>query len=332
LRLGLWLTAQHPNGLPPAQAVRQHAEQVAVARELGFDLALAGQHFLPQPFWMLQTIPLLARISADAGGMRMGTGILLLTLLNPLEVAENLATLDAMAPGGIVAGVGLGYRDVENAAFGVGGGRSRLFEAKLGVVRRLLAGEEVTAVGPGFELDGARLALVPERPPAVWIAANSDAGVRRAARLGDAWLLNPHARLDQLERQVGIYRETRRALGLDAGVALPVAREVWVRPTDAQAVAAARPHLERKYASYVEWGQDEVMPAGDTLSGGWDELSAGGRFIVGSPETVVAAMREHERRLGAGELICRVQLPGTPHEEAMESLRLLGTEVLPAVA
>jgi alkanesulfonate monooxygenase SsuD/methylene tetrahydromethanopterin reductase-like flavin-dependent oxidoreductase (luciferase family) len=80
-----------------------------------------------------------------------------------------------------VLGVGFGYRGVENAAFGVAGGRADLFERKLDVVRRLLAGETVTAAGDGFELAEAWLALVPARPPPIWVAANSDAAVRRGA-------------------------------------------------------------------------------------------------------------------------------------------------------
>jgi hypothetical protein len=172
-------------------AVGQHLEQVELARELGFSSVWASQHFLSHPFLYLQSVPLLARVAAAAEGMTVGTAILLLTLLNPVEVAENAATLDAIAAGRFVLGVGIGYRPVENAAFGVAHRRADLFERKLEIVRRLLAGDRVTATGHGFELEHARLTLVPERPPPIWVAANSDAAVRRAARLGDAWLVNP---------------------------------------------------------------------------------------------------------------------------------------------
>ena len=123
---------------------------------------------------------------------------LLLTLLNPVEVAENAATLDAIAGGRFALGVGIGYRRVENAAFGVGQRRADLFERKLEVVRRLLKGESVTAEGEGFQLADARLTLVPEQPPPIWLGADSDAAVRRAARIGDAWFVPPHTRLDEL--------------------------------------------------------------------------------------------------------------------------------------
>jgi alkanesulfonate monooxygenase SsuD/methylene tetrahydromethanopterin reductase-like flavin-dependent oxidoreductase (luciferase family) len=332
MRLGLFLSAQHPAGVRPADAVGEHLEQVAVAREMGFSSVWAGQHFLSNPFQMFQTVPFLARMAAEAGDMTIGPGIMLLTLLNPVEVAENAATLSAISGGRYVLGVGLGYRAVENAAFGVGGARGELFETKLDVVRRLLAGEAVTAVGTGFALDGARLGLLPDPPPPVWIAANSDRAVRRAARLGDAWLINPHTALGELERQVALYRDERAAAGLPPAAEMPIIKEVCVAETDAAALAAARPYLQGKYEAYVDWGQSEVMPAGDTLRREWQELTGGGRFILGSPATCAAQLREHADRLGTDHVICRVQWPGMPQTDVLRTLRLLAGEVQPRLA
>ena len=50
--------------------------------------------------------------------MRIITGIILLSLHKPLDIAEQLATLDVMSGGRLVFGAGLGYRDVEFKAFG----------------------------------------------------------------------------------------------------------------------------------------------------------------------------------------------------------------------
>ena len=155
-RFGIFLSAQHPPERSPAsQIARDCCEQVRLARELGFDDVSAGQHFLSQPYQMLQLVPLLARIAADAGEMRVCSGILLLTLLNPVEVAENAATLDAITDGRFVLGLGLGYRQEENDAFGLPARRLSIFEQKLDVVRRLLEGEVVTAEGHGFKLERA---------------------------------------------------------------------------------------------------------------------------------------------------------------------------------
>ncbi len=332
LRLGLFLSGQHPPEVAADDAVRDHLEQVRVARELGFASVFAGQHFLSHPFQMFQSVPLLARIAAEAEGMTVGTGILLLTLLNPVEVAENAATLDAIVPGEFVLGVGIGYRPVENAAFGVETNRVALFEKKLEVVRRLLAGKTASATEDGFVLDEVRLSMIPKTPPPIWIAANSDVAVRRAARLGDAWLINPHTRLDELESQVKMYGDERRTAGLPAPDQVPIIKEVCVAESDEAALRTARPFLKAKYDAYVDWGHSDVLAEVDPLRREWDELTGGGRFILGSPQTCAAQLRDHVERLGVDHLICRVQWPGMPQADVLRSIRLLATEVLPAMA
>jgi alkanesulfonate monooxygenase SsuD/methylene tetrahydromethanopterin reductase-like flavin-dependent oxidoreductase (luciferase family) len=335
IRAGVFLSGQHPPGVSATDAVREHLEQVVLARELGLSSVWAGQHFLSHPFQMFQSVPLLARMAAEAEGMTVGTAIILLTLLNPVEVAENAATLSAIAGGNFVLGVGFGYRAVENDAFGVSavprGERASWFEEKLEVVRRLLAGESVTASGHGFALSEARLALVPDRPPPVWMAANGDRAVRRAARLADAWFVNPHTRLDELERQMGIFREERAAHGLGEATAGPVLKEVCVATSDEAAVEVSRPYLKGKYDAYVEWGQSDVLPPTDTLRREFAELTAGGRFVLGSPETCVEILADHVDRLGADHFVCRLQWPGMPQRDVLSSMRLLAQEVLPAL-
>jgi alkanesulfonate monooxygenase SsuD/methylene tetrahydromethanopterin reductase-like flavin-dependent oxidoreductase (luciferase family) len=333
IRAGLFLSAQHPpQAFTTAEVVRQCLEQTALARDAGFDLVMAGQHFVSEPFAMLQSVPLLARVAAEAGEMRVGSGIVLLTLLNPVEVAENAATLDAITEGRYVLGVGYGYRTEENEAFALPERRIPVFEAKLDVVRRLLAGEEVTAEGHGYRLDAARLSLRPLQDPLpIWLAANSDRMVRRAARLGDAWLLNPHTRLDELERQAALFRAARDAAGLQPPAETPIIKELLVGADDTAAMRAARPFLEKKYEAYVRWGQSEVLPEGDSLDQAWDELSAGGRFVVGGPETCLRILREHVERLGVDTILLRFQWPGMPQALVLDSMRRFAEDVWPAL-
>ena len=327
MRLGLLLTPQHEPGAEAEVALEEHLALVRAARDSGFATALVSHHYLAAPYAMFQPVPLLARVAAEAGGMRIGTGVLLAALPNPLQVAEEVATLDVIAGGRSVLGVGLGYRAEERNAFGVPGDRAaRVYLDKLDVVRRLLEGEDVTAEGPGYRLAAARLTLRPSqvpRPP-IWMAANTDAGVRRAARHADAWLVNPHARVREAEAQVAIFR---RAHGREPD-AMPVCREVLVAATDAEALAAARPVLAPKYASYVGWGQNEAMPAGDTLDRAWDDLRED-RFVIGSPRTAAATLRRVRDRLGATDLLARVSWPGLPQSDALRTVGLLAAEVLP---
>jgi alkanesulfonate monooxygenase SsuD/methylene tetrahydromethanopterin reductase-like flavin-dependent oxidoreductase (luciferase family) len=305
---GLYLSLQHPAHRDPRQLVAERIEQVALARDGGLDGVFSGQHFLvPPDVQMLQPVPMLARVAAASGDLTLGTAVLVGTLLNPLEVAENAATLAALTNGRFVLGLGLGYRQEEDDAFGVMGRRVATFMAKASAVRALLEGGEVTAEGPGFRLERARLTSLPGRRPEVWIAATSDAGIRRAAELGDAWLAAPMARTAEIRRHRTLLHDL---LGREPVVA--ALREAVLAPTDAEARALAAPFLR---------------PVG-TSSAGTVDLEPG-RYIVGSPDT---ARRELQDLLDAGVtyVVFRVQRPGVSHADALRTIELLAANVLPS--
>ena len=138
MRFGLIVAKQHPPGVSMVERFREHVDQVRAARDAGFDIVVMGQHYLSTPFQEMQTLPALARLAAEAGTMRVGATVLLLPLLNPVDVAEQVATLAVITEGRFVFGAGLGYRDQEYEAFGVQAKERvpRLVES-LEVIRRL---------------------------------------------------------------------------------------------------------------------------------------------------------------------------------------------------
>jgi len=216
MRFGLSLPVQHPVGDDMTQRFAELLEVVRLARGAGFHHVSASQHYLAAPFQYMQPLPVLARVAAEIGEMTLGTGIMLLALQHPVDVAESLATLDVICGGRLVFGVGLGYRDVEFDAFGIPRGRrlSRFLEV-LDVVRRLWTEERVTFHGEHFHLEDVGLTMRPRqkpRPPIV-VAASNDKMVRRVARIGDAWAIAGHATLATLERQVALYRTALEAEG-----------------------------------------------------------------------------------------------------------------------
>ena len=331
LKLGLALAVQHRPGDDQGARFGEHLEQVRLARRVGFASVWASQHYLAQPFTYFQPIPTLARVAADAEGMTLGTGVILLPLHHPLGVAEDLAALDVISGGRVVAGFGLGYRDEENAAFALDPRArvGRLTEA-LHVIERLWTGEVVTHAGPHFPLRDVQLSMRPlQKPrPAIWLAGNTDGGVKRAARLGDAWLMNPHTTLATLERQQALFRDTRAALGRPPASETPLIKECVVAESTAAAVADARPYLEAKYKAYQQWKQDEALPPGETFTLGFEEL-ARDRFVVGDPARVVDELTRYRQRLGVTHFVFRVQWPGMEQATVLRSIRLLGEKVLP---
>ena len=92
---------------------------------------------------------------------------------------------------------------------------------------------------------------------------------------------------------------------------------------------AARPWLKGKYDAYVGWGQSEVLPPADTLRREFDELTAGGRFVLGSPQTCAAILADHVDALGVDHILCRVQWPGMPQELVLSSMRRAAERMVP---
>jgi len=330
VRFGLGLSVQHRPEEPQAVRFREHVEQVRLARAVGFSSIWASQHYLSDPFTYFQPIPTLARIAAEARGMILGTGVLLLPMHHPVDLAEQLATLDVISDGRLVFGAGLGYRDVENRAFGHDPKeRVGRFVEVLEAVERLWSGEPVDYDGRHFKLQSTRISMRPiqsPRPP-VWLAANGDAGVRRAARLGDAWLMNPHATLATLERQLELFRSTRRELGRPPAVETPLIKECYVAPDAATAFSEAAAFIGPKYGAYRRWEQDKALPPGESFDVSFDEL-ARDRFIIGDPARIVDEIARCRERLGVTTLIFRVQWPGMEQEKVLRSIRLLGQKVL----
>ncbi len=129
MKVGIFLTCQHPPGSEMIAALEGQYAMTRLARDRGWDAVATGQHYLSEGVRQVQLVPFLARLAAEAGEMTGIAGVLLTTLHNPVEVAEHIASLDAIWRGNFIFGVGLGYRDVEFDAFGVPRGqRVRRFE------------------------------------------------------------------------------------------------------------------------------------------------------------------------------------------------------------
>ena len=332
MKFGLSVPVQHRSDEPSAERMRELLEQVKLARDLGFDSISASQHYLAAPFQYFQPIPLLARIAAESGEMTLITNILLLPLYNPVDLAEQLATLDIICDGRLVCGVGLGYRDVEYTVFGVERtSRVSRFEEALTLLKHLWTEDEVSCDGQHFRLERARMTLKPvQRPrPPIWIAASSNAGIKRAARLGDAWTIAGHATLATLKQQVQFYRDTLEALGKSFPEDFPLAKELSIAPDRHTARREAQPYLEAKYRAYSQWGQDRELPATETFEVPFETLVQD-RFILGDPDDCITQIRAHQEQLGITHIKFRVHWPGMPHELVMRTIRLLGEKVLPA--
>tara|TARA_B100000686_G_scaffold42581_1_gene44486 strand:+ start:11785 stop:12816 length:1032 start_codon:yes stop_codon:yes gene_type:complete len=335
MKIGYFISSQKPSGTDSVTALNEQIKLVQYARDQGWDSFFTGQHYLcEEDIQMFQNIPVLSRLKAEAGHMTLGIGVLLINLLNPVFIAETVATMDVIAEGNMAFGVGLGYRDVEFDALGVPKGqRLKRFLDCLDLVKRLWTEDEVSFESDYCVLNKVKLNMRPiQKPyPPIWFAANSDPAVKRAAHLGDTLFINPHATTQTINRQMDIYRSELDSLGKPFPKELPCIKEVFCAKDKKTALEMARPFLEVKYADYARTGQDKALPE-DEVS--WDNLPfeelMKDRFILGSPEECYEGLLPY-LQMGVNHLIIRTSWIGMPYSTTLQSMRLFSEEVVPAL-
>ena len=115
-------------------------------------LLLKGQHYSTRRHRLFNSFLPLAHY-VEAPNAKLVSGIVLLPLHKPLDIAEQLASVDVMSGGRLVFGSGIGYRDVEFKAFGTKAkDRGKRFEECLDAIKRLWTEDFVTMKGSHFEL------------------------------------------------------------------------------------------------------------------------------------------------------------------------------------
>ncbi|MDA0652119.1 MAG: LLM class flavin-dependent oxidoreductase [Proteobacteria bacterium] len=334
MQFGLAIRGQYAQDQDIRVCFEELIEECVQAEALGFDSITKTSHYSTAPFQAFQQFPLLARLSAETKRVRLNAGIILLSLHKPLDIAEQLATIDIMSNGRVICGVALGYREVEFAAFGAEvKQRGKRLEENLIALKRLWTEETVSMKGSHFELIEASCCPKPlQKPhPPIWIGANANVAIKRAARLGDCWYINPHNKISTIKEQMEIYKRALDEAGKPFPDELPMRREVFVAKTREEALRIAGPYIKKKYDAYDKWGQGDQMPEGDgNLAAAFDEL-AGDRFIIGSPDDVTEQIVNLHREIGMNHLIMSIQWADMPHSLTLDTMALLSEKVFPQV-
>lgn len=171
-------------------------EYLAMARaaeDVGLDSVWVGDHLLyrgdgrpergPLDAWTL-----LAALAAVTTRVRLGPLVACTAFHPPGILARMAATVDAIAGGRFVLGIGAGWNETEFRAFGVPfDARASRFEEAFAIVRPLLEGERVTFAGRFYHVDDAVLLPRPERRPELMIGSTGPRVLAAAIPYVDAW-------------------------------------------------------------------------------------------------------------------------------------------------
>ena len=333
MKLGIYLNAQHPERDDPARRFAETLEQARLIHALGFDSIWGGEHHATPGFHYFPLLPMLQRLAAEVPGLSIGTNLVLLPLHNPVEIAEVGAFLDVITGGRFMLGVGLGYRPEEFAIFGVPMAErvSRLAEG-VEIIRRLWTEDKVTHRGRHWSFENLTIRPRPiQRPrPPILVGSQVPAGIARAARIADGWLVVPVPRVDEFAAQVKVFTAARGKEGRSPEPQICRLLEVVCAPDQDTAIRRAAPYLLEKYAAYLSWGLEGVSV--DPSARPEEQLRrlAANRFAIGSPAQVTEMLLA-QQAAGATHLTMRVSWPGMPQADVLAGIELLGREVLPEV-
>ena len=267
MKIGTSLRSSYPVD-DQREGVRWMVERAAAAAAAGLDSLFVGDHHATGTVPYYQNSAILGRLLAEWGDRPAGA-LYLLAAWNPLLVAEQVGTLAAVAQGRFVLQCAVGGGEQMAAMGAPASGRGALFEHHLGVIRRLLAGEEV---------DGVRIAPTTPEPLEVWIGGHAPAAIDRAARLGDGWIVAPWAGDEQAAELVAAYRKACEAHDRTP-TAVAIRRDVHVGGDEADARRVAAPVLDggyrgmdpsatvvgspeqvaERFAAYAAMGYDHVL-------------------------------------------------------------------------
>jgi alkanesulfonate monooxygenase len=180
-----------PGEVPHVPALYTYAER---AEALGFESLWAWDHVIlgvEPAFPILDAITILGAVAARTRTIKLGTGVLVLPLRNPVLAAKALGSLDVISGGRLVLGAAAGWYAREFDAVGVPfTRRGRQFERNLDILIRLWTEDRVTVRVDEFNLREAVMVPRPaQRPrPPILIGGYVDAVLRRAGTVGDGWL------------------------------------------------------------------------------------------------------------------------------------------------
>jgi probable F420-dependent oxidoreductase len=190
----------------------------------GWDSPYTYQHAFHEPF------ALFAFCAAITRRIELVTGVLVLPQRQTTLVAKQAAEVDVLSGGRLRLGIGVGWNPVEFEALGENlQNRGKRVEEQLEVMRLLWTKELVTYAGRWHRVPDAGIKPLPvQQPIPVWMGGESEAVLRRAARLADGWItlqtFRPGPAAQQtVDRLHGLVREAGRdpaAFGIEGRLAL----------------------------------------------------------------------------------------------------------------
>jgi alkanesulfonate monooxygenase SsuD/methylene tetrahydromethanopterin reductase-like flavin-dependent oxidoreductase (luciferase family) len=278
--------------------------------------------------------------------IRLGPLVYLLPLYSPLRLIEEICMLDHLSGGRVEVGIGRGVSPYELGYHKVALDRSReIFLDAYACIKEGLSRDTFSYSGEFFTYRDVPMALRPlQQPyPAFWYASSNPGGSAWAGEHGLHFATL--GAVTRAKNNIDVYREALAKRGCPVhpkaefrgGAAIGISRQIVVADTSEEAERIARPaaahhHSNLTYLKRLHAGDDLAerlsVPTAEALEDAMKE----GTVIVGSPDRVVEEITAQAGVLGINYLIAYLFFGTMTLPQALRSLHLFSTEVMPRIA
>lgn len=329
------------------QAFADFMAEVEFAEQLGYDAIWLAEHHFSIYGMLGDTLTLAAAVAQRTRKIQIGTSVVLLPLQHPVRVAEQAALVDVLSNGRLLLGLGRGYQPLEFGGFGVNPGETRdRFNEALMMLVKVFTEEHFSHQGRFWSCEDVTLYPKPvQRPhPPLYMAAVTPPSFKIAADYGLPILRAPRfTRMDLVEEQWLIYRRIMEEAGHHPlQMDQPMLLQTYVAKEPGRAVKEAEEHAmwyhklfqdvlpgapNRKITPGYEL-YEKVYQAHGRVT--YDDISNWGSAF-GTPEQVAEKIVTYARHSGVTHWMAEMKFGGFTHRQAMDSMELFATEVMPLV-
>jgi alkanesulfonate monooxygenase SsuD/methylene tetrahydromethanopterin reductase-like flavin-dependent oxidoreductase (luciferase family) len=333
MRFGLFGGARTALGVQPSdsQQLYDFVDYVTEAEELGFESVFLVEHHFTGFGQISASLNLLCYLAARTTRMRLGTAVMVLPWHNPALLTEQAATVDVLSNGRLDLGVGRGYRYSEFAGFrmSMDEAEARYQECLAFIKKAWTSDGRFSHDGTYWHYDNVVIEPAPiQRPhPPLWIGANSDASIEKAAKAGFNLLLAQHGTPEECGRKVAVYRRAVESLGRSFD-------PFSVGTTRAFHMAHTAAERERQHELRIRFlrtvRQLSEPPPGVTAGGHFRPFAGDEDMkqhtetdtLIGTPEEIIGRLKDYEAAGVQHLLLIDVGA-------SRESLRIFGREIMP---
>lgn len=325
-------TQDAPSGKNVDRLIDEIMAQAELCETTNYDGFYFTEHHQQEDGYLPNPVLMAGLVGARTTRIKVGTCIALAPLYHPIRLAEDCAVIDQATKGRFRLALGIGYQDIDFEAFGLSQKqRARRSEETFSILRDAWAGKSVSALSSDYQFKDVSVTPRPyQDKPDIWLAAWSEPGVKRAAKIADGWIVDPIQSISIVKAQADLYREECKKNGRKAFICLM--RDAVIADTVEGAKVLAEPTMEthRWYFEHGAFVPDEHLANISTVQDLTFEIAAKDRIIHGNADAVVEQLGRFKEIINPDYLIIRMRHPGGPdQQQALDDIAMFGEQVIP---